>query len=30
MGDREHSDFCLEFKKYECIRESGKQSTPDL
>jgi hypothetical protein len=30
MGDREHADFCLEFKKHECIGESGEQGTPDL
>jgi hypothetical protein len=27
VGDREHSDFFLEFKKHECIRESGEQGT---
>ena len=30
MSDREHADFCLEFKKHECIGESGEQGTPDL
>ena len=23
MGDCEHADFCLEFKKHECIRHAG-------
>jgi hypothetical protein len=23
MGDREHSNFCLEFKKHKCVGESG-------
>ena len=27
MGDRKHSDFCLEFKKHECAGESGGQSS---
>jgi hypothetical protein len=30
VGDREYSDFRLEFKKHKGIEESGEQGTPDL
>ena len=30
VGDREHSDFCLELKKHERIWKSGEQGTSDI
>ena len=26
MGDREHADFCLEFRKHECIGNRGSKA----